>query len=324
VRERSWIDNGHGWQLDAERHWEPTAHDRRLRPIVLVPGYCMNTFILGYHPRGRSLIQHFTEQGFEVWTANLRGQGDSRGGPRRFGFRELALTDVPAVLRYVLGHTASTATRADAIGCSLGGTILYAYLAHRRDDHSLGAMVAMGAPLRLVGLHPAIRAAFSSPRVASWVEVRGTRALARRALPIARRIPKLLNLYMNTSQIDLDAVDELVKTVDDPVAHLNAQIARWMRTGDLVVAGKNVTDAVRGLELPVLAVIGNADGIAPPESVRSAVDVIGRHRVDLLEVGDRDRWFAHADLFISRHAETDVFAPMSRWLRDKNTGERAA
>jgi hypothetical protein len=99
---------------------------------------------------------------------------------------------------------------------------------------------------------------------------------------------------------------------------LNRQIAHWIRSGDLQVAGLNVTEALRGHNLPLFCVLANADGIAPPASVLSAVGVFGAHRVEVLEVGDKQRWFAHADLFVSHHAEERVFRPMSRWLKAQN------
>src|SRR5262249_21323836 len=90
--ERHWPTSD-GWMLDVRRHFMPEFLDTSLRPLLLIPGYCMNTTPLGFHPSGPSMIEFLAGRGFEVWTANLRGQGDSRslGGSRDAGFRELAL-----------------------------------------------------------------------------------------------------------------------------------------------------------------------------------------------------------------------------------------
>ncbi len=224
-----------GWLLDVRRHHTPARLDKSLKPVLLIPGYCMNTTPLGFHPEGMSMIELLTERGFEVWTANLRGQGDSRsvGGPRNVGFRELALGDLPTAIREVRERSASSRDRVDIVGCSLGGTYVFAYLAHHVADHPIGSFVGIGAPLRWENPHALMRLAFGSPAVASRLRVSGTRRLAKLVLPlIAERFPSALSMYMNTSIVDLSRADELVKTVEDPIPKLNGEIARWLKSGD--------------------------------------------------------------------------------------------
>src|SRR5215470_14903606 len=143
--ERHWPEST-GYILDVRRHVIPDKFDRELKPILLVPGYCMNTTPLGFHPGGVSMIEYFCERGFEVWTSNLRGQGDSRAiGSKRLdaGFRELALGDLGRSLEYVREKTKSRADRVDVIGCSLGGTYVFVYLAHHVKTHFVGSIVAI-------------------------------------------------------------------------------------------------------------------------------------------------------------------------------------
>ena len=95
-----YANNNDGWGLELRQYWDPELLDTERRPLLMIPGYCMNTFILNFHPRGDSMVRFLTKQGFEVWTANLRGQGGSQRHVRRrkFGFRELALVDIRARL----------------------------------------------------------------------------------------------------------------------------------------------------------------------------------------------------------------------------------
>lgn len=307
-----------GWELDLRQYWAPDAIDRSRAPIVLVPGYGMNAFVLGFHPGGLSMVEFLAEAGFEVWTANLRGQGDSRKVRRsagRIGFRELALTDVPAALEVIRTETRTDRTEIHGLGCSLGASILYIYLAHR-EDHGLASMVSIGGPLRWENVHPVVKLAFKSPRLAGALPIRGTRAGARLVLPVVKRMPGLLSIYMNADQVDLRAAGELVKTVENPSPRLNRQIARWVHSGDLQVGGRNVTEALRVRDLPVLCVVANRDGIVPPASVLSVQDPIPT--ADVLHVGDEEVWFAHADLFVSHTAQTAVFQPLATWLDASN------
>lgn len=304
------MHNGDGWLLDVRQYVGPTPSVRR--PLLLIPGYCMNTTPLVFHPNGPSLVEDLVTRGFEVWTANLRGQGDSRsiGGERNVGFDRLALVDLPAAIEAVLARTETGRDRISAIGCSLGGTFLYTYLAHR-PSAPLGALVGIGAPLVWARPHPVLRVALGAPL--GRVRVVGTRAMARRMLPIALRFPRLLGVYMNTEHVDLSAMDRLVQTVEDPIGRLNEQIARWVQRGDLEVGGVNVTEGVRGAAVPMLSIYANRDGIVPP-SAATSVRTVTDGRAELLEVGDAATWYAHTDLFVGRTAHARVFAPLAAWL----------
>ncbi|MBA2664430.1 MAG: alpha/beta fold hydrolase [Bradymonadaceae bacterium] len=308
--------NAAGWNLEIRRFSDPARLDKSRRPIVMIPGYCMNTFILSYHPAGTSMVHYLVEHGFEVWTANLRGQGGSRRiqGPRKYGFRELALVDFPRVRDFVLANTATEAKIFDAVGCSLGATVLFAYLGHNPEQHGIGSLVTVGGPLRWNRVHPLVRALLSSPSLAGSVPVFGTRQLARAVLPALQKAPFLLSLYMNPKLVDLSAADELVKTIDDPSSHLTRQIAHWVRNRDLVVGGLNITHALHPVQTPTMVILANQDGIVPPEAALSVFDHIGSTDNEILRVGTPEVPYAHADMFISKDADKNVFEPMANWL----------
>lgn len=306
------------WELEIHRYRDPAYAGPARAPVTLFPGYGMNTFILNYHPTGTSMVEYLVGHGFEVWTANMRGQGGARylgrGDGTRYGFRELALFDMPLVYDVVLEQTTTGHDQFHVIGCSLGATVAYAYLAHHRFDHDFRTMVALGGPLRWEAVHPLMRVAFSSATVAGLVPMKGTRFLAKRLLPIVEKTPQLLSIYMNAGQIDLSKAADLVQTVDDPNPYLNRQIAHWVREKDLEVAGVNVTRAMGDISIPLLCMHANRDGIVPSAAARSILDHVASQDVTAMEVGDDEKWYAHADLFIAKGAEQKVFAPLADWL----------
>ncbi len=308
-----------GWRLDARCYVDPDRYEPSKPPVLFIPGYGMNSYILAYHPRGVSMVEHLVRRGFEVWTVNLRGQGDaeppSQRARRDIGFRQLALTDVPCALELVRAHTRAQDPRPVLVGCSLGGTIVYAYLAHHPDDHGALGAITLGAPLRWDTTHPLLKLAARSPALIGAIPIKGIRPLAARALPIVARAPVLLAIYMNAAEIDLSRPLELVPTVDDPTRWLNRQIARWVQQRDLFVNGVNISEALAKVNgLPLMCLIANRDGVVTPQAALSVLECYGDHRVSVRVVGDDTRWYAHADMFIGNSAHELVFDPMARWI----------
>lgn len=316
------VDNGDGWRLALHRRHAPDRLDPRRRPVVMVPGFAMNAFILGFHPRGPGIAEYLALAGFEVWCVELRAQGQSvrsSRARRRFGIEDLGTVDLAAAIEGVRRHSAVQADRVDVIGCSLGATYMFIQAAWW-PTHRIARMINLGGPLRWTAVHPVLKGLAAAPPLWSAVRIRGTRRIARGVLPVAARVPRLLSMYMTPAICDLSRPDALVQTVDDPVPAINRQIARWIRRGDLVIDGRNLTDDVARLELPLLTVVATGDGIVPEATAASAHDAMAHDARTLLYAGDEQRPMAHADLFISDLAEAQVFEPVVRWLVEGPSG----
>jgi pimeloyl-ACP methyl ester carboxylesterase len=314
------VPNHDGWHLSLFQSWDEERLVPGRRPVLIVPGYGMNSFIFSYHPRGDSLESYLVRAGFEVWRADLRAQGKSRsvGGDEAFGLEDLALTDLDVVITAALERSRTGASRVDVIGASLGGTIVFLHAALKPDNH-LGSIVAMGSPVRWVEIHPAIKLAFSVPALVGLVRLRGTRKMAGFALPhLVRFLPSVLSIYMNADITDVSA--EMVKTVEDPNRHINREIAHWIGAKDLIVRGKNLSEEIRRLQNPLLCVLARGDGIVPRRTAEFPYLVAASPVKQLLEVGTPERAMAHADLFVSNGAQEGVFAPIAAWLAAQTPG----
>lgn len=310
------VPNGDGWDLAIKQTLDPACLDHERRPLVIVPGYGMNASIFGYHPNGESLESFLAHAGFEVWSVNLRTQGPSirRGGSRCYGLRETSLVDLPAAINYIGNRTRTKQRRVDLIGCSLGGTMVYVYAALWGTER-VGSLVTLGAPLRWVRIHPALRLAFASETVAGLLRMKHTRTLARLGLPLAARIPGLLSIYLHPEIVDLSRPDLLTRTVEDPNPTLNREIARWIRRVDLVIDGKNLTEELEKVSNPLLVMLSNADGIVPPETALAALAAVSSPCAETLTCGTDDIPMAHADMYISHYAQPLVFGPLAEWLK---------
>lgn len=309
-----------GWQLHLKRTRRDSGIDPERRPLLIVPGYGMNGFIFGFHPRGTSLESHLAEAGIEVWTANLRATGRSvRARPDAPGpsMARYAHEDVLAAIEHVLAATESRRDRLDVLGASLGGSITFAHLSRSAQRARVASVIAVGSPLVWEEVPLFLRVPFASRRIAGLVRVSGARRLAETVLPLLKHAPSALGMYMNAAHVDLEAASDLVRTVEDPDPAVNRDIAGWMKAGDLVVEGVNVTRAMREVEAPLLLVVANEDGIVPERVATSAARAWGHDDVTTLRIGTPEDWYAHADLFVGHESPTRVFAPIERWLRER-------
>ena len=313
------VDNGAGWRLGLTR-FAPELPAPGTRPAIVIPGYGMNSFIFRFHPSGPSMVECLTARGLEVWTVDLRGQGRSirARGNNRYGLADLAIEDLGAAIAFVLAHTATGATAVDLVGCSLGTALAFGHVACR-PRAPVHALVALAGIVTWQDAHPLLRLAYGSPKVAGLVRFTNTRRLARFALPVLTKLtPSLLSIYLNEKSTDLSRsqVARLVQTVEDPHPVINREIAEWIRRGDLILRGVNVSAKLPEITNPFLCVVANQDGIVLPVTARHTFDRIGSTKKELLFVGDTAHPIAHADLFLCRGAQERVFAPAAAFLLD--------
>jgi pimeloyl-ACP methyl ester carboxylesterase len=285
-------------------------------PVLLVPGYGMNASIFGYHPSGESLCGVLVRHGHDVWTCDLRGQGEARTlapEARDFGIAELALDDLPQAIDLVRSETGSQTV--SLIGCSLGAALVFSFIAHHGDS-KVHAVATMAGLVTWRAVHPLIRTAFLSSRIVSRIPMRGVRELAGFALPaLAYWAKPVLSAYLNPATTDLRDRTRLIETVEDPSFGLNREIARWLRKKDLIVRGVNVSQSLAVYTKPLCSLVALQDQIVPPETARHIFRSVGSKTKALIEVGTRDMPVAHADLFLGRGMQAQAFTPLAEFLR---------
>lgn len=313
------VPNGDGWHLSLNQTWDESRLKKNRRPVLIVPGYGMNSYIFSFHPDGPSLEGFLATAGFEVWRIDLRAQGGSVsvGGKDNYRIEDLALKDLNVSINAALNHTKTEAQHVDIIGCSFGGTLMFIQVA-LNPQNQIGSIVAIGSPVRWLNINPIIRTVFAWPMLVGAVRIRGARKIAEFALPhLVRYVPWALSPYLNPEVTNLEAARDMVKTVEDPNRHINRQIAKWIRDRDLFIKGANLSDLIARIANPFLCIIGNSDGIVPPETARFSYDQVRSKKKSLIVVGDDELSIAHADLFISKQAHEKVYAPLAQWLAEQ-------
>ncbi len=254
---------------------------------------------------------------------NLRGTSRSRrteDPPGQVSLSAYVREDLPAALEVVSSETAADCRAPFCVGISLGGSIVYGHLAGQQH-HALAGVVAVGAPLRWETVPPLFRVAFRSRRLARVLPMRGIARVARLVVPPLAHAG-LLGAYVNRRRLAESDTQAMAATVEDPSSELNAEIAEWLRVGDLYIGGTNVTRALAAVDLPLLVILANRDGLVPPSAARSVAAVWGGSDVEIVEVGRGADWFGHADLFATSDAPERVFSLVVRWLEEHDCAAR--
>jgi len=300
-----------GWRIAIARR-APRGQPRR-PPVLLCHGLSVNRFSLDFGVPRYSLALALAEAGFDCFTLDLRGHGDSRRGrSRSWTFDTYLSQDIPAALDEVRSATGSD--RVLWVGHSQGallGLVAATTLASR-----IAGVVAIAPPTHF---HAQDRLRKLLP-YAFLARGQGHRYLARAATPIAGWLhPGLAQFAWNSRNIDARIYRQvLANVVEDVPRHVLDQFLDWMRR-DRFASVDGLTDyraGLSGARQPALFISGSVDLLAPPEAVRAAC---------ALWAGEKEYWIAskettstdygHSDLIFGRRAPEEIYPRIVAWLR---------
>lgn len=309
-----------GWLLALHRYLPRTEGPGR-GPVLLCHGLLANRANHDIDDR-RSLARYLAGLGFDAWILELRGAGLSRDSNGRRGlglitFDDYVERDLPAAIQTVLRETGWE--RLQWVGHSMGGMLLYAYLSCH-DDRSIAAAVTVASPIdftilartarRLLRLRPLLRL--------RWVPLGH---ILRGFLPLLRLSRRaMLDMGLVPSNLSNDEIAELLVNVIEGFgpAGVLEQFGHWVEEGVYVSRdGRRPYGTLQNLRCPLLVIQPSLDFIAPPDSVRPAVEVAPAadktYRLFGKASGD-DRDYGHGDILLSDAARENVFPLIGDWL----------
>jgi len=268
---------------------DPAARRGGAPPVLMVHGTFSNRrFFLGAGERG--LARYLAGLGYDTWVAELRGHGRSGdlGKASDWHFEDWIRHDAAALLRGVKGATGSN--RVLWIGHSAGGVIAVAWAGLGESESStIAGLVLAGAP------HPARPGAWHAPLAAIGYGI--TRLFGRfpaRAIGIGP---------------------------EDEHAGIMGQWMAWNVRGRWV--GRDGTDYLanaRRITVPVLALAGAGDLIAPPSACRALLETLGSTDRTMI-IGGRRFGFAenfnHDRIMISSSAREQVWPRIAAWIGER-------
>jgi poly(3-hydroxyalkanoate) synthetase len=270
-----------------------------------------------------SMARWFAAHGHEAWTLSLRGTGSSDAANPRQGraddsdFDAFWKEDLPAALAKVI--EVSGAPQVDWVGHSMGGMVIYAYLA--AGGEGIGAAVTMGSPTRmdygtgtdrlLSVLSPLL------PRRGAFPSALG----AALAAPWQGAVDDgpFQRLFYDPANTRIDVWQRLMAYGTADVSFgVARQLTQMTRDGKFT-SGDGKIDFRAGLaevKTPVLVVAGRKDHIALTPAVRDAYRALGGPKEWLLVsvANGAHAEYGHMDLVIGEHAPADVWTPVLDFL----------
>jgi pimeloyl-ACP methyl ester carboxylesterase len=315
-----------GARLALHRYAPPLAGEAR-EPVLMISGYGLNRHALDYDDR-YSWARPLAAAGFDTWILELRGSGLSSFAGRRDGSFDDYLVDVQTAVAHVLGDTG--AERLHWVGYSLGGMLLYAFLASAPDTAPVRSGVVVEAPVDLSAydvdaISRVVFAALQRLGMMQRIPYRLLTHLLRPVLPRLFRRPVFAR-WMNPDNIDPLLLHELMpRVVDDVPTALAAQLLEWIREGRWTAEGRgeDLLRRVGEVDVPLLLLTGRGEF---SDRAREALERFRPGTMEWVECAACHGFrtdYGHADLLFGRRAPEEVFPHVRRWLERHSGGSRA-
>ena len=310
-----------GWRLALHRY--RPAEPRFREPVLLTHGFIEDRRIWDLDP-GHSLARSLAERGFDVWTMELRGSGESQAPPVgslrgwRFSIDDFIRSDAPASIDAVLRETG--APQVLLVGHSLGGLVVYATLEGDEAGKVKAAVTLAGAGTMSAG--PGLKLRFD--RFFKFLGVTlGPRLPENAPFPVGWALHKALGNHpgawaalgraMATALghpfwSERDMTPELVtRLLRDAVTNTSLNVVRQFLAFAEAGTVEGVTDRLGEIRAPVLAIAGSEDLVIPASDVRM---VAGLSRASYIEVPG----VGHEDLCVGLAAPAAVYPVVGDWL----------
>lgn len=259
------------------------------QPIVLVHGSFTNRgFWLS--PAGIGLARYLVENGYDVWIPEMRGHGLSPRNDdyKRNNVERYVTSDLPAINDFIIEKT-----QLKAIWCghSLGGvTISTALASGHLPEVSVAGVVLLG-----------------------------TQVVRRRALLQFPLIPQLGKLWFTVKQHEMDGRKLGIGPENEP-AGIAKEYLSWLGLLGQWRLKSNKTllkNKWKGLNLPVLAMVGKNDKSDPAKYCKRFFDLCGSDKKEFKLLSTENGFskdYGHVDMVVSKDAASEVWPEIHDWL----------
>lgn len=346
--EQFFIKTEDGWTLSLYRY-RPERLDPEKEPLVLCHGFNFNSTLWDLNKK-HAFARYLRERGYDTWTVNLRGSGDS-SKPALSDIRSLTKLqfekipqilmraplninkfgwtiddhihkDLPAIIDFIKTRTGKR--RLSWIGHSMGGIIMYAYL-EREDPSNIKKFVAIGTTVNVKQPPDPVLAMVASqkPIADASLLINTTVAYQLRNLTLGTVKLPWEKLFYNEENMDsLTTIQMFRVAIDDTAPGVIAQYSDAIKNGDITSADNSYsyTDNLHRIRVPILFVVGSEDKMGGEETARYAYEHISSGKKEIRVFSKENGYsadYGHCDLILGKNSQEEVYSYIYEWL-EKN------
>ncbi len=347
LRKAYTIKTKDGWRLNIW-HYPPAKKGIKVNPVILCHGLSHNSSFWDLTEK-TSLAKYLQAEGFDVWSVDLRGAGNSTK-PALSQLKQLfrldisALSpealadipsdlqkfnwtvddhinyDVPAILDFVLKHTG--ASKVHWIGHSMGSMIMFGYLG-THNQNEIDTFVAISGPMYL--LHPANDVYELMAKQSNFVKIgnltTGTNLRAIVGVLAGGLLETPIDaLFLNEDNVDAETFHIFYYACQEDISPGQLdQLLKYLKCGHFVSEdGKtDYTENVSKITVPVLQIVGQLDNMISPGFVAVIHNKLASKDKQMRVFGKINSYYdnyGHDDIIIGRHSRDDVFPYIKNWL----------
>jgi len=295
-------------------------------PILLIHGYAQNN--LSWHGKSGGIAPELSKRGFHVFAVDLRGSGLSRLKKIRYDytFEDFVFKDIDTAVSFIKARTLSP--KVILGGHSLGGICSYAYTSWKQEN--VFSVITFGSPVffgkgvlamqffgKIAGFGRKIPLShliyFFCPREV-LMKVLGFFGLF--GVPLMRysqilKIAPLYPSYTRNFESLYDFWEKLVLGFEFSSPRLLVQLLLWVHDGKITSYDGtiNFTEEFKKIKVPIFAIAGKLDKLAPPESVKPILDIVSSEKKFYKEYDA-----GHLDLIEGKLAKTQIVDDIEDFL----------
>lgn len=318
--EDHFIQTADGWTLALHRY--VPAETKYVEPVLLTHGFIENRRVWDLDDE-HSIARRLVEQGFEVWTMDLRGSGASEKTNWAFDIDDFVDYDAPATIEYILATTGAPQILMG--GHSMGGLVTYAMLEGPLAPKVKAAVTLAGAGTMSGGLElklmlvnffaiaglalgPILPDDLPFPFRTALQLLLGENDAAWAA--IGKLMDSLLGRpFWYEGNMTPELVTLLLRVgCADTSMNVVKQFGSYAASGK--VAG--ITDNLWRITAPVLAIAGAEDLVIPASNVKTVAQKCGAKFVEIPGVG-------HEDICVGEKSPALVYPLVVEWMASHAT-----
>jgi pimeloyl-ACP methyl ester carboxylesterase len=321
-RQTYYFDAKDGWRLAVHHYGTPERHGL---PVILCHGLSSNRFFFEL-PEAPSLAKYLTDQGRDVWVAELRGSGmsDAPGLLKSdvtyaWDFDDHLDKDIEPIINKALEETGAGAVH--WVGHSMGGILISAHLA-ANPNAPVASAVTVGSPVDFSKMNKKAAAPLLENKwLIDWAPFFPVTFFVRFLTPIIHLLPENLLTVIHTPNIAPKVARKAVALA----AQLVTSNRIWLQFGRFIETekfarpdGTPYLDKISLCEKPILVLAGSKDNMAPPLAVTGLCEAQDRPpnaqcRIIGKESGCVED-YGHLDLLVGLRSETEVYPMILDWL----------